>query len=91
VKRTAADGLFTESSFFLRHPSRVVTNELRFLAGGSGMFGMVAGVVLIAAGAIILLNNLGIAHFSLNEIFHKWWPVLLIIAGISFLTKRIKK
>lgn len=55
------------------------------------MFGMVAGVVLIAGGAIMLLNNLGIAHFSLNEIFHKWWPVLLIIAGISFLTKRMKR
>ncbi len=55
------------------------------------MIGMVAGVALILVGTIFLLNNLGLAHLSVKEIFGKWWPAILIIVGISFLTRRLRK
>lgn len=55
------------------------------------MIGMVGGIILIAVGTIFLLNNLGIAHLSVREIFAKWWPAILILVGICFLTRRIRK
>jgi hypothetical protein len=55
------------------------------------MIGMVAGVVLIVVGTIFLLNNLGIAHLSVKEIFAKWWPAILILVGISLLIRRMKR
>ena len=58
---------------------------------GKAMIGMVAGVVLIVVGTIFLLNNLGIAHLSLKEIFAKWWPAILILVGISLLIRRMKR
>lgn len=51
----------------------------------------IAGIVLIALGAIFLLNNLGIANLPIREILAKWWPAILILVGISLLTRRIRK
>jgi len=48
----------------------------------------VAAIVLIALGIAFLLNNLGIAKLPVREIAAKWWPALLIIIGISWLTRR---
>jgi predicted membrane protein len=39
------------------------------------------GVALIAAGAILQLNELGIAHFRWNDI----WPILLILGGLTLM------
>ncbi len=52
------------------------------------MIGRVGAIVLITVGAIFLLNNLGIAHLSIREIAGTWWPVLLIVAGLSMLVRR---
>ncbi len=52
------------------------------------MIGRIGAVVLIVVGAVFLLNNLGIAHLSIREIAGTWWPVLLIIAGLSLLLRR---
>ncbi|KAB2881226.1 cell wall-active antibiotics response protein [bacterium] len=41
------------------------------------------GGVFIFIGSIMTLGRLGIMHFSL----HQWWPIFLIIVGISFLLK----
>jgi predicted Na+-dependent transporter len=59
--------------------------------GGEEMTGIVGGIVLIAVGTIFLLNNLGIAHLSVGEVFRKWWPVILIILGISLFFRKLKK
>lgn len=51
---------------------------------------MFASLALIAVGALLLLRNLGILRLdNLTELFHVWWPVLLIVLGISmFLGRR---
>jgi len=55
------------------------------------MIGSVGGIVLIVLGVVFLLNNLGIANLSVREIFVKWWPAILIIVGLSLLTRRLRK
>jgi hypothetical protein len=44
------------------------------------------GFLLIAVGVIFLLNEAGGLH--LGELIGKWWPALLIIAGVSVLSGR---
>jgi predicted membrane protein len=41
------------------------------------------GGVFIFIGTMMLLSRLGIVYFS----WHQWWPVFLILIGISFLVK----
>ena len=43
------------------------------------------GLVLIILGAGLLLNQFGIWDFSI--ILETWWPVLVVLLGIVFLTK----
>ena len=43
---------------------------------GKGVFW---GILLLAAGILILLHNLG--HISGNIL--RWWPVILIIIGLK--------
>ena len=37
---------------------------------------------------IFLLKNLGIADIRLFEVLSVWWPVILIVVGVSMLLKR---
>jgi len=46
------------------------------------------GLVLIIIGILILLDNLGYADFQ--EIISNFWPLLLILWGLSFLLRRRK-
>lgn len=41
------------------------------------------GGVFIFIGTMMVLNRLGVMHFS----WHQWWPVFLILVGVSFLLK----
>ena len=47
----------------------------------------VAALVLIALGVLFLLLNLGILAIPLRELFATWWPVILIIVGVSLLLR----
>src|SRR5437660_526790 len=38
-------------------------------------------VILILVGLLFLLKNMGM-HIELFGIFARWWPVLLIVAGV---------
>lgn len=49
------------------------------------MKGHFAAIVLIAVGAFFLLNNLGLINLSLAQLFHTWWPLILIAVGLSLL------
>jgi len=49
-------------------------------SGRSTASGVVIGAAIVAAGSALLLDNLGIIHF---EDIWKFWPVILIIWGIS--------
>lgn len=48
--------------------------------------GVWLGVILIAIGVLLLLDNMYIVDFG--EIVHTYWPVLFIIWGLSKLTRR---
>ena len=47
------------------------------------MRGNCAAIVLIVIGSFFLLSNLGLLNISLRELFHTWWPLILIAVGIS--------
>jgi hypothetical protein len=49
----------------------------------------VGPIILIIAGALLLLSNLGLIHLGqLKEVLRQWWPVLLILIGIFQLRGR---
>lgn len=45
------------------------------------------GIILIAVGVILLLSNLGIIS-GWRELWRDWWPVVIIVIGLSMLIKR---
>jgi hypothetical protein len=50
---------------------------------------MFAAIALIATGSLLLLSNLGyIKIANLAGLIHTWWPLILILVGVSmFLTR----
>jgi len=44
------------------------------------------GLVLVTLGVLFLLDNLGVADFG--QLVHDYWPLILILWGISILTKK---
>ena len=44
-------------------------------------------IVLIVLGVLFLLSNLGWIP-RLGPLFAQWWPVILIIVGVSLLVQR---
>jgi hypothetical protein len=48
----------------------------------------VAAVILIVLGVVFLLHNLGVLPIPLRELFATWWPVILILVGVSLLLRR---
>ena len=48
----------------------------------------IGALILIAIGVIFLLHNLGYLPIPLRELFATYWPVILIIVGVSLLLKR---
>lgn len=45
-------------------------------------------IILIVLGAVLLMNNLGLADFDLGRLLMRWWPAILIVVGISMLFRR---
>ena len=46
---------------------------------GSGLFGL----IMIGVGSVLTVQNLGYMHFHWRD----WWPVLIIVAGLSILLR----
>lgn len=44
----------------------------------------ILGLILILAGLLLFLNNLGYTYWGIGKLLSQFWPVLLIIIGISF-------
>ena len=55
------------------------------------MRGNFAAIVLIVIGSFFLLSNLGLLNISLRELFHTWWPLILIAVGVSLLFRQNRK
>jgi hypothetical protein len=47
----------------------------------------VAALILIVLGVLFLLSNLGVIP-RLGPLLHQWWPLILIVAGVSLLFRR---
>src|SRR3954454_10370025 len=43
--------------------------------------GLFAGLLLIAIGTLLLLDHMGYA--SLHDVLHNYWPMFLVILGVS--------
>lgn len=50
--------------------------------------GIVGPLILIALGAVLLLNNLGLLEWSVWEVLLRLWPVILIAAGLDMVLGR---
>jgi len=46
------------------------------------------GIVLLVFGVLFLLGNLGIMYFDFWGFIGDWWPVILIVVGLSIIFKR---
>src|SRR5512136_2154632 len=62
-------------------PVALIAFGMAVFLESSKMPGRFAGGTLMLAGTLMLLNNLGIIRFRL----HDWWPLLLILLGISII------
>jgi hypothetical protein len=47
------------------------------------MRGRIAAIVLVLIGSIFLLSNLGLLRVNIGELFHTWWPLILIGVGLN--------
>jgi hypothetical protein len=47
----------------------------------------VAAFILIVLGVLFLLSNLGLIP-RLGPLLHQWWPLILIVVGVSLLFRR---
>lgn len=63
--------------------NEVTMNERRHYRGG-----FVWPIILIGAGIVFLLNNLGMVGWNVWETLLRLWPVLLIAAGLDILVGR---
>jgi hypothetical protein len=53
---------------------------------------MFAAIALIFIGALFLLSNLGyIKIANLADLLHTWWPLILILGGISMFITRWRR
>lgn len=47
--------------------------------------------ILIGLGLLFLVHNLGWFHFNIGRLIATWWPLVLVIVGVSMLTPRNRK
>lgn len=53
---------------------------------------MFAAIALIAVGSVLLLSNLGyIKIANLAGLIHTWWPLILILVGLSMFITRWRR
>jgi hypothetical protein len=50
------------------------------------MKGSVSGIILIVIGILFLMRNFGF-NLHLGELFATWWPLVLVLLGVSMLFK----
>jgi hypothetical protein len=55
------------------------------------MRGKIAAIVLVVIGSFFLLSNLGLLSLSLREVFHTWWPLILIAVGVSLFFRQNRR
>jgi len=48
---------------------------------------LIPALILIVLGIVFLLSNFGLMP-RLGPLFAQWWPVILIVVGVSMLVRR---
>jgi hypothetical protein len=48
---------------------------------------LIGALILITLGVALLLSNLGLLP-PLGPLFARWWPLILIVVGVSLLFRR---
>ncbi len=64
----------------------VMNEEIRssdYRDSGSG--GIMWGVLFLFSGILLLLNTFGIVHWNIWNAILRFWPVLIIIAGVQMI------
>lgn len=69
---------------FARRQERMIRKNAMRMQQSSPMHGALVGGLIIAVGALFLLNNIGIIHVS-N--FWEYWPLILIVFGMARLVE----
>lgn len=54
------------------------------------MFRIIWGIILIGSGVWFLGQNLGWTKIEIGEFFAAYWPLILIILGLSVLAESLK-
>jgi len=53
---------------------------------------MFAAIALVIIGSTLLLSNLGYLKIdNLAHLLHTWWPLILILAGVSMFITRWRR
>ncbi len=47
-----------------------------------------SAVILIVLGTLFLLQNLDLLDLDLGDLLSKWWPLILIAAGVGMLFRQ---
>ncbi len=47
----------------------------------------ITGIVLLALGTLLLLDNLDLIYFDLVDFIGDWWPAILILVGVNEILK----
>lgn len=82
---------FTSISFSylvsLFWPLLLAVVGINFIANRRDPAGMVTGGILIGLGVIFLGRNAGFININMNDFWRGFWPVIIILMGISLLSK----
>lgn len=57
---------------------------------GRGVFRYILATIIIAVGIILILDNIGIATFNMNNAWLYIYPVLFMVAGLKWMIDRIR-
>ncbi len=53
---------------------------------------MIVAIALTAIGSLLLLSNLGYLKIAnVAELLHTWWPLILIVVGVSMFVTRWRR
>jgi predicted membrane protein len=74
-------GIIEAGDYLHFWPVALIAFGLAVFVESSKTPGRFGGGIVMLAGTLMLLNNLGVVRFRL----HDWWPLLLVLIGISII------
>lgn len=66
-------------------PVILLLGGISILQGGRETSNYLSGLIVIALGLLFLGRNTGVLDFSMRNFWQFFWPVILILVGLSFL------